>query len=72
MAFLQRSVEAVTDLQRRIVKAEWKQAFLLEAVISDSWIGWNIGFIGGGLGISGEWGPVSKRSSKDRLGFLGE
>ena len=26
--FLQRPVEAMTQLQRRIVKAEWKQAFL--------------------------------------------
>ena len=41
----------------------------LEVVLSGSWTGWNIGFIGGGLD---EWGPVSKRSSKDRLGFPGE
>ena len=42
---------------------------LLGVVISGSWTGWNIGFIGGGLGMLGEQGPVSKGSSKDRLGF---
>ena len=41
-------------------------------MIYGSWTGWNIGLIGGGLGISGEWGPVSKGSSKDRLGSHGE
>ena len=29
---------------------------LLEVMISGSWKGWNIGFIGGGLGVLGEWG----------------
>ena len=43
---------------------------LLEVVISGSWTGWNVGFIDGGLGISGEWVPVSRRSSKDSLGLL--
>ena len=46
--------------------------FLLEVVISGSWTGWNIRFIGEGLDILGERGPVSERSSKDRLGFPGE
>ena len=41
-------------------------------MISSSWTGWNIAFIGGGLGVMGEWGPVSKRSSKDMLGFPGD
>ena len=45
---------------------------LLEVVISGSWTGLNIRFIGEGLSISGEWGPVSKRSSKDKLGSPGE
>ena len=45
---------------------------LLDVVISSSWTGWNKGFIGGGLDILGEQGPVSKRSSKDRLGSPGE
>ena len=45
---------------------------LLEVVTCGSWTGWNIGFIGGGLDILGEQGPISKRYSKDRLGFPGE
>ena len=45
---------------------------LLEVVMSCSWTGWNIGFIGGELGILGEWGPVSKRSSKVSSGSPGE
>ena len=40
---------------------------LLEVVVSGSWTSWNIG-----LGVLSEWGPVSKRSSKDRLGSHGE
>ena len=44
----------------------------LEVVVSGSWTGSNIGFIGEGLGVLGGLGPISKSSSKDGLGSPGE
>ena len=57
MAFLQRSLEAVTQHWRGSEGRMKACISLLEVVISGSWSGWNIGFIGGGLGVSGERGP---------------